>query len=201
MSARAKSALDAMNATLRVLRERDRCSYAPLLRNPADRNELAQACADKVEQARNGNIEAAKTIIDDFVRSVRQHSKRSWCGPIHYVYARYLAEALQRVMDGDDARVALGVKSARPGRRQGSVIHDPKALAAGYWLLIRKGLAPEKSIELIGALTEADRTTVQSARASRHTKAFNRPNLVSDHVLKTIVAKQRFGKAVLKLLR
>ena len=202
MSARRKSGLDAVNAGLYVQSEQGRSSYAPRVRDRTQRDLLAVMCNDKVEQARAGNTDAAREILEDFVRSVRRHSKRSWCGPNHYVYARYLADALQRTLDGDDdARIALGIKSSRPGRPKGSVDRDPKALAAAFWLLQRKGYATEECTERIGELTDADRTTVQSAREARYTKAFNRPDLMPDLKLKSIVAKQPYGKALLKLLR
>ena len=142
-----------------------------------------------------------REILEDFVRSVRQHSKRSWCGPNHYVYARYLADALQRILDGNDASIALGVKNSRPGRRKGSVTHSAKALAAAFWLLHRKGFPTEKCNELLWRLTGADRTTVQNSRETPNTKAFNRPDLVTERELKSIVAKEAYGKALLKLLR
>jgi hypothetical protein len=108
---------------------------------------------------------------------------------------------LQHILDGEDASIALGIKNSRPGRRKGSVTHKPKALAAAFWLLNRHGLPVEKCNELIKRLTGADRTTIQSSREAPNTKAFNRPDLVTEHALKAIVAKQAYGKALLKLLR
>jgi hypothetical protein len=201
MSKRPQSALDAMNAELHVLRQHDRSSYAPLVRDRAQRKRLATICANIVSQALRGDTDAAMRILEDFVRSVRQHSKRSWPGPNHYLYARYLADALQRILDGKHASIALGVKNSRPGRRKGSVTHNAKALAAAFWLLHRKGLATEKCNELLCRLTGADRTTVQNSREAPNTKAFNRPDLITERALKSIVAKQAYGKALLKLLR
>jgi hypothetical protein len=201
MTKRPQSALDAMGVGLYVLRQHDRSSYAPRVQDRAQRDLLATMCGDRVDQALNGNTDAAKRILEDFVRCVRQHSKRSWCGPNHYIYARYLADALQRVVDGDDASIALGIKNSRPGRRKGSVTHNAKALAAAFWLLNRKGFPTEKCNELIERITRADRTTIQSAREARYTKAFNRPDLVTERTLKSIIAKQTYGKALLKLLR
>ncbi len=201
MSKRPQSALDAMDVGLNILRQHDRSSYAPRVQERAQRDLLATMCRDKVDQALNGNTDAARRILEDFVRSVWQHSKRSWCGPNHYVYARYLADALQRVLEGEQASIALGVKNSRPGRRKGSVTHDAVALAAAFWLLNRRGLATEKCNELLCRLTGADRTTVQDSRESPNTKAFNRPDLVTELALKSIVAKQTYGKTLLKLLR
>ncbi len=201
MSKRRQFALDAMDAALYVLREHSRCSYAPIVQDRAQRDFLATMCGDRVDQALDGNTDAARGILEDFVRSVRQHSKRSWCGPNHYVYARYLADALQRILDGKYASIALGVKNSRPGRRKGSVTHDAKALAAAFWLLHRRGFATEKCNELLSRLTGADRTTVQNSREAPNTKAFNCPESVTERALKSIVAKQTYGKALLKLLR
>ena len=201
MSKRPKSALDAMNAELHVLRQHDRSSNASLVRDRPQRKRLSAICADVVSQALGGDTDAAKRILGDFVRSVRQHSKRSWPGPNHYLYARYLANAVQRVLDGEHASIALGVKSSRSGRRKGSVTHNAKALAAAFWLLHRKGIATERCNEMLFQLTGADRTTVQGARAAPNTKAFNRPDLITEGTLKSIVAKQSYGKALLKLLR
>lgn len=201
MSKHPQSALDAMNAELHVLRQHDRSSNASLVRDRAQRKRLSAICADVVGQALGGDTDAAKRILEDFVRSVRQHSKRSWPGPNHYLYARYLADALQRILDGEHASIALRVKSSRPGRRKGSATHNAKALAAAFWLLHRQGLATERCNELLCRLTGADRTTVQGAREAPNTKAFNRPDLITERTLKSIVAKQSYGKALLKLLR
>lgn len=202
MSARPKSALNAMDDALNVLIQHSRCSYAPLLQDRAQRNSLAQICTDRVEQATGGNTSVARSILEDFVRAVSQHSKRSWRGPIHYVYARHLADAFRRILDdGTSPAVALGIRSSKPGRRKGAATHNPQALAAAYWLLRRKGCAPEKCIKLLHELTGADRTTVQGAREARYTKAFSHPELLTDRQLKAKLRNWRHVKAFLMLLR
>ncbi len=201
MIGRPKSARDAVDSGLEVQRHQARSSHAPLIQNAEQRNFLATMCSDKVEQARGGNIDAAREILRDFARSVLRQSKRSWRGPNHYVYARYLADAFERILnEGVDPSIALGVKSSKPGRRKGAVTHDSQALAAAYWLLHRKGHRPEACVAKLCELTGADRTTVQSARQARYTKAFSHPELVSDGQLKAKLQSWRHRKEFLKQL-
>lgn len=202
MSGKPKSALEAMNEALTVLKERDRGSNAPTIQDKRQRQALARMCRDKVDSAKAGSTQSAREILEDFFRVVSQHSKRSWCGPTHYIYARFLAEAFQRILEqGEDPAIALGIKSSVPGRRKGVVTNKPQDLAAAYWLLHRKGLRPEKCIALLCELTGVDRTTVQSARRAPYTKAFARPDLVNDGALKQKLRKWRYVKDLLALLR
>jgi hypothetical protein len=204
VSVRPQSGLEALNLGLGVLRHHERSSQVTLLQDRTQREFHDLMCGNRVAQARAGNTDAAREILEDFVRSVRRHSKRSWPGPIHLAYARFLADAFQAILSGSkkDASIALGVKSSRAGRRRGAVTHDAIALAAAFWLLRRHGLKPEKSIALIRKLTGADRSTVQKATTARFAAAFKRPELVPNHKLKVIVARQRaWGGAVLQLIR
>jgi hypothetical protein len=201
MNKMTRGMLDAMNVELGVHRQFQRCSYAPLVKNASHRKLLSEWSRNSVDLAKAGDPKAARRILQDFVRSIRQHSKRSWAGPNHIVYARYLANAIEQILNGQDASIALGIKSSRPGRRKGTRTHNPRALAAGFWLLRRMGLPTEQCASFIQNLTGADRTTVQSARKARGTKAFGRSDLVNVNELKSIVAKQPFGITLLKHLR
>ena len=194
------SAADAMSHALDVLEQHKRCSYSRLIQNARDKEIFAELCNDKIQRAGRGDIQAAKEVLEDFVRSIRQQSKRSWRGPNHFIYARYLAEVFDSILRGADPAIALGIKIRRSGRPRGKVTHNPRALAAAYWLLNRRGIKPERSIRLLTGLTGADRTTVQAARRAPYTAGFKR-GLVSDLELKRIVAKQTYGIRLLKLLR
>jgi hypothetical protein len=203
MSVRPKSAIHAVDQVLTILKHHDRCSYAPQLQDKEQRVFLGQICRDATIRASGADTGSARRILEDFVRSVSLHSKRSWSGPNHYLYARYLADAIRRILDeGVDPAIALGIKNRKPGRRKGAVTHNAQVLAAAYWILRRKGVAPEKCNKLIQRLTGADRTTVQAARDAPFTKAFSQPGLVSDTELKSKIVKANrlLGKALLKLL-
>lgn len=188
----------AIDEVLDVLRQRNAVSFAPHVRN---RDLLARMCSDKVSAARAGDMDAAREILGDFVRSVRQHSKRSWRGPNHYLYARYITDAFERILSGEPADIALGVRSSKAGRPKGLRTHDARAIAAGYWLLRRKGLKSEQANAKLQNLTGADRTTVQNARKAPYTRAFGYPAAASDSELTKIVAKQPYGKKLLRALK
>ncbi len=204
MSTRPKSGLDALNMGLDALDHHQRSSHTPQLPDGTQRQFHDQLCMDKVDQARNGNTDAAREILEDFVRSVRRHSKRSWPGPVHRAYARYLADALADILDGSrpDAAIALGIKTSRAGRRKGAATHNSQALAAGFWLLRRYGLKTEECNSKLQSLTGADRTTIQDAKKAKFTVAMNNPDIMPDHRLKAIVAKERkWGGKLLRWLR
>jgi hypothetical protein len=201
MSKRPQSALEAMNAGLYVLSEHNRCSYAPHVEDRAQRDLLATMCGERVDQALNGDTDVARRILDDFVRSVRQHPKRSWRGPNHYVYAQYLADAFQRILDGADAAIALRIKSSKAGRRKGTTTHDGKALHAAYQLLVRGGRKTEQAIELLSDITGADRTTIQKSRKTRFTMSFEHRGMADDHKLIAVITAQWWSGKLLQALK
>lgn len=142
-----------------------------------------------VEAARAGDEGAARAILSDFVGAVDARSERAWptlSAPIDWAYARFLADAFQRILNGADAAVALGVKNSRAGRRTGTRTHDREALAAAYWLIRRKGIAPERAAGLLGKRTGADRRTIQRASVENGNAAYRHPKLIPDDDLKAV---------------
>jgi hypothetical protein len=139
--------------------------------------------------ARSGNTDAARDILKDFVGAIDERSEKMWPGlgpPIHWAYARYLADAFKSILDGKDAALALGVKSSKAGRRAGKATHNLEALAAAYWFLVRRGLNPERANLELHERTGADRRTIQRAATTGGHKAFKYSQLIDDEVLKTV---------------
>ncbi len=137
-----------------------------------------------VKQARQGVTDAARTILGDYVGALEQFSPRSWRGPIEYCYASYLAEAFKKILEGGDAALALGIKTSNPGRRKGTVTHDPDALAAGYYLLVRSGLTKARARSELRTETGADEKTIRNA--VKGCEAYEWPQLIDTDLLRSV---------------
>ena len=113
--------------------------------------------AETVKQAREGNTEASKEVLSEFLAAVDWHNEKTWLGRVPWPYVRFVADKLHAVLKGDPtvAAVNLGIKSGRPGRPAGSEKYPHLAVAAFYFLLVRAAVAPKavKSLmkESIGA--------------------------------------------------
>jgi hypothetical protein len=116
-----------------------------------------------VKRARDGDVDAARVILDDFVGAITARSERTWDGPIYYQYAQYLADAFQKILSGAKSDIALGIKCSKPGRRR-SQHTDTKleAIAAGFELLLRKGFTLKRATDALEQYFS--RRTIQRAR-------------------------------------
>ena len=155
----------------------------------ADAKALGEwTAADTAQLAREGNTEAARDILRTFLEAVQLTSEQDWPAQIPWAFVQYLADAFRKITEESaDARLALGLKEHKAGRPAGSKTHDPVRLAAAYWLLRRRGHAPEEANELIRVAVGADRTTVQGA--ANGCSAFEDHPAFSDHILTAIVAE------------
>jgi hypothetical protein len=124
---------------------------------------------DTAQRARNGDTEAAQSILKDFVEAMDARSEKMWPQlgpPIHWVYARYLADAFKLILQGKekDAALALGIKSSKPGRRRNTgAKHNLEALAAAYNVLLLNGLEPKQAKLHLKEQTGSSVRTIEKA--------------------------------------
>lgn len=146
-------------------------------------NFVRDAAVDTSEKARNGDRDAAKEILQEFVLSIDDQGKGS--ANIHWEYMRYLADAFQKIIEGSDAADALGIRNNKPGpRKHSKTTHDKKALGAVYWFLLRSGFKPEKANSALVSKTRADRRTIQRAKDAGAKEGYQYPSLIPDDLLR-----------------
>lgn len=145
--------------------------------------------------AEAGDNEAAREILTDFVGAIAQWSERTWRGPIHWAYARYIAEAFQKILDGEDPSRALGIKRIRKGRRPGTKTYDEEGLAAGLSLLILNGFSATQAKELLHDRIGADIRTIEKAAASDFVSRIYRDSALNPQ---TGESEREFAVQVLK---
>ena len=156
-----------------------------------------------VIHAQNGDVEAARTVLDEFSSAIEQITslkkpEPAWSGPIPWPLAKYLAEAFRRILSGAPPEKALNLVGKTQGRRKGkTVTHNMEALAAAFHLLTRAQLREDGSV--VGGLSVgeanrqlqekigADQTTVYRAR--RQNEAFAHRALIDDETLKAIATQ------------
>lgn len=158
----------AVNTALSVLTKYQSSSYDP---NSRARKLLATICQDKVDAAKEGDTDAAREILNDYIKSV-DRSQRKWQGPNHHIFAAYIAQAFQRILDGEDPERALGIKRGQAGRPRGTKQHNHQALAAGFWLLRKRDLQTEEATNRLIEISGASRSTIQTARNAPYTTSF-----------------------------
>ena len=109
--------------------------------------------AETVKQAVDGNTDASREILSEFIATVDRHNEKTWLGAIPWPCARFVADKLRAVLKGDpiDAAVNLGLKSSRAGRPTGSAKYKHIAVAGFYFLLVRAGVTPKSAKSLINA--------------------------------------------------
>src|SRR5215469_17688262 len=108
--------------------------------------------AAKVKQARDGNRAASTEVISEFIAAVDRNNERTWAGVVPWPCARFVADKLRAVLNGDpiEAAANLGIKSSsRGGRQTTSSKSSPLAVAGFYFLLIRAGVAPKAAKALM----------------------------------------------------
>lgn len=142
-------------------------------RKPAARCVPERFAADTVVIAREAEnaaerIEAAKTVLEEFVHAVRLAPARAKSLPIDRDIALYIAGALERIIASEsvDARAALGIKTSSAGRRKGTAKCPPEVIAAAFHLLMRNGLRQVEARGRIADAIGADESTVRRAVAA-----------------------------------
>lgn len=151
----------------------------------ADPDPMGTYARKTAKCARDGDTEAARAILDDYVGAVGQFSERTWHGPNHYAYARFIADAFEAILADTDAALALGIKTSNPGRRKGIVTHNSEAIAAGYQLLVRLGLTNARARSELRTETGADAKTI--GNAIKEWEAYAHPQLIDDEILKDAI--------------
>lgn len=122
--------------------------------------------AHTAKLAREGDTEAARDLLKQFVLAVALAHPDDWPRQLPMECAQYIAEAFRRIVDDNvGAAKALGLVKNKAGRpKGGGITHDPVKLGSAYWLLLHRGYAPEQANEAIRRATGADRRTIQRAR-------------------------------------
>jgi hypothetical protein len=121
--------------------------------------------AETVKQAGEGNTEASREILSEFIATVDRHNEKTWLGAIPWPCARFVADRLHAVMKGGpiDAAVNLGIKSSSAHRPTGSAKYKHIAVASFYFLLVRAGVAPKAAKSLMNASIRASDDFIEEA--------------------------------------
>jgi hypothetical protein len=146
---------------------------------------IGHAVTQTVKDASEGDDEAARQILRDFVGAINQFNSRTWRGPVYWEFAQYLSSAFERILSGEDPGRALGVKKKSAGRRKGTGAIDQSELGAAYFLLIRKGYKSERAISTLSDHTGRDRRTIQRARKWAGDRLYN-TKLYSESALRVL---------------
>jgi hypothetical protein len=134
--------------------------------------------AETVKQAREGNWVASTKVLSEFITTVDQNNEQTWLGAVPWPCARFVADKLRAVLNGDpiDAAANLGIKSSRAVRPTASSKNSNLAAAAFYFLLIRAGVAPKavKSlmIERVGLSDDVIEEAVREYPGFRYAHRF-----------------------------
>ena len=121
--------------------------------------------AETVKQAVDGNTDASREILSEFIATVDRHNEKTWLGAIPWLCAQFVADKLRAVLKGDpiDAAVNLGIKSSRAGRPTGSAKYKHIAVAGFYFLLVRAGVAPRAAKSLMNASIGTNDDVIEEA--------------------------------------
>ena len=121
--------------------------------------------AETVKQAVDGNTDASREILSEFIATVDRHNEKTWLGAIPWPCAQFVADKLRAVLKGDpiDAAVNLGIKSRRAGRPTGSSKYKHIAVAGFYFLLVRAGVGPKAAKSLMNASIGASDDLIEEA--------------------------------------
>lgn len=126
-----------------------------------------QAEAERlVAAAKQGNTDAARAILAQYIAIVSERSPKSWRGPYAFTYACYIADAFAEILDKNtpmEPALALGIKTSKAGRRKGAVTHDSEAIAAAFEWAIGVGYSEKVAIKKISDATGANPKTVRNA--------------------------------------
>jgi hypothetical protein len=160
-----------------------------------------------VREARAGNSDAARDILEAFADAVDHYSEQSWeelnKGPQYFVQARYLADCFRQILADVEPRKALNL--TKPATRpKGSTLLDRDALAAMFWYFVRgvpgkEPITKTKAKELIADQMGVDERTI--ARAAAEYESYEHPGLIEDEILKVAFKPyaDRAGKIIARL--
>jgi hypothetical protein len=96
-----------------------------------------------LKAAQAGDLDAAREILCSFVRHARGHK-------FPEPYLQHLAAAISRILDGEDAQAAFGIRKPGAGRRASNRTREKaRAIAAGVELLQRHGKTKAQAIAIL----------------------------------------------------
>ena len=121
--------------------------------------------AETVKQAVDGNTDASREILSEFIATVDRHNETTWLGAIPWLCAQFVADKLRAVLKGDpiDAAVNLGIRASRAVRPTGSAKYKHIAVAGFYFLLVRAGVAPKAAKSLMNESLGASDDLIEDA--------------------------------------
>jgi len=139
---------------------------------------------ETVNRARAGDEVAARKILIGFYVTLMRCPLPDWSKALECDYAIYLAEAIEKILDGTSADIALGTKNSRPGRRPSEATEKKEeAIAAAVAILRRQGRKKKEAIDMLEGIGDIPRRNIY--RAIKNNKwAFDADR--SDSLLKTV---------------
>jgi hypothetical protein len=124
-----------------------------------------------LDAAKNGDVDAACDILEDFCNEVDRHSASSWemvvRAPRYYFQAEYLAQCFRAILDGEEPAKALNLIRSGKGRPPADTEKEQK-LAACFWLLVGEGHTQDAILAAMGDDKDSpwhtSRSTVRRAK-------------------------------------
>jgi hypothetical protein len=165
-----------------------------------DINRWMAECTAK--EARAGDTVAALEILQSFANAIERCDERTWSAPIHWAYARYIADAFEKIIraamrsprwgkakwsdaeDGpaqEDANLALGIKNSAPGRRKGTKTFDTGALAAAFNLLLVHDFKPKEAKVELKRTIGAHVRTIENADSAHEVYRYYRTQALDEN--------------------
>ena len=147
--------------------------------------------AETVKQAREGNLAASTKVLSDFIATVDRNSEQTWLGAVPWTCARFVADKLRAVLNGDpiDAAANLGIKRSTAARPTTSSKNSSLGVAAFYFLLIRAGVAPKAAKSLM--IERAGLSDNVIEEALREYPGFRYPDRFTVEILVELAAAYR----------
>jgi hypothetical protein len=147
--------------------------------------------AETVKRAREGNLVASTEVLSEFIATVDRNNEQTWLGAIPWPCARFVADKLRAVLNGDpsDAAANLGVKGSRAGRSATGSKQSHLAVAAFYFLLIRAGVAAKTTKSLMNERVGLSDDVIEEA--VREYPGFRYPDRFTVEILVELAAAYR----------
>jgi hypothetical protein len=143
-----------------------------------------------------GDVEAARELLSAYVWHIQNLADQT---DYYYVHARFIADAIERLLAGDEkipAR-AFGLKRNKPGRPRGQETWDHSALSAAVALLMRRGFGKTAAVTALSEHLGPDESTIFDAEEEFPDYRTN-PEFFTDDTLMALIAPYR--SAVAKIL-
>ena len=147
---------------------------------------------ETVKQAREGDLVASTKVLSDFIATVDRNNEQTWLGAVPWPCARFVADKLRAVLNGDpiEAAANLGIKSSsRASRPTTSSKNSHLAVAAFYFLLFRAGVAPKAVKSLIVERVGLSDNVIEEA--VREYPGFRYPDRFTVEILVELAAAYR----------